>query len=392
MEVVHFSDTHLGYREFHRTDPETGINQREQDVYDSFNGIVDRILEIDPNLALHAGDLFDNVRPTNRAVNLAIEQFSRLSEANIPTVVIAGNHDTPKISTTGTITRALDRLTNIDAVTADPDGDSTGYRKIPVGPTLVHAVSDTPTEEELAERVKRLEPDKDYRWNILVLHAGIGTLEDQVYSGEFNEHHVNKGLLEQSGFDYVALGHYHKRMEIDMPSKTKVVYCGAPERYSFNESDYEPGFLRVHFNDEGVSYDEELIETRNFISLDTVDGEGRSVREIQEEIESRLPDGSEVEESLVSLKITGINAASYSLLEEKCLAGLRDRAFETNFQVIGPEELQGENSSLTFSDLRTEFSNFMNDRAEISDELDSEQLIETGQKYLGIALGEEDES
>lgn len=391
MEVVHFSDTHLGYREFHRSDPETGINQREQDVYDAFTGLVDRILTIDPDLVLHAGDLFDNVRPTNRAVNVAIEQFARLSEARIPTVIIAGNHDTPKISTTGTITRALGRLSNIEAVTSDPDDEGTGYRKIPAGPILIHAVSDAPTEGELSERIKIVEPEESYTWNVLLLHAGVRTLEGRVFSGEFNEHHVDKDLLEKSNFDYIALGHYHKRMEVELSSKTMAVYSGAPERYSFNESDYEPGFLRVNFSDAGVSYEEELIETRDFIRLNPIDGEGRSARDIKKDIESLLPGDSEIANSLLSLKIKGIDSSTYSLLQEKCLDDLRAKAFETNFQIIEPDELEAEGSSLTFSDLRKEFSDFMRDRAEVSDELDSDKLIETGQKYLGIALGEEDD-
>ncbi|MBS3787848.1 exonuclease SbcCD subunit D [Candidatus Bipolaricaulota bacterium] len=391
MEVVHFSDTHLGFREFHKIDPKTGINQREQDVYDAFTQLVDRVLRINPDLVVHAGDIFDSVRPTNRAVNLATEQFARLSEAGVPTVLVAGNHDTPKISTTGTIIRALDRLPNVEAVTSDPEGDNSGYRKIAIGNSLVHALSDAPTEDELSERIEKLEPEESYNWNLLVLHAGVRTLEGQVFSGEFNEHHVNKELIANLGFDYIALGHYHKRVEIDLPSKTRAVYCGAPERFSFNESDYQPGFLKVHLEEGGVSYDEELTETRDFIRLDSVNGEDLTAREIQEEVESRLPGRQKVEGSLISLKITGIDDNTYSLLKERLLDDLRDRAFETNFQAVGPEKSDTDASLLMFSDLRTEFSNFMKDRAKISDELDSERLIETGQKYLGIALGEEDE-
>jgi len=391
MDIVHLSDTHLGYSEFHRIDPDTGINQREQDVYNAFISVVDRILDLEPDLVVHSGDLFDNVRPKNRAVNLATEQFSRLSEAGIKTVLIAGNHDTPKIATTGTITRALDRLPHIEAVTSDPGGNGSGYRKIPVGDMLVHAVSDAPTENELTQRIESLKPDPGYNWNVLVLHAGIRALAGKVFSGEFNEHHVDRNVIEGGGFDYVALGHYHKRMEVNLSSDTLAVYSGAPERFSFNESSYRPGFLRVHFRSEEVSYEEEPIETRNFVNLGTVDGEELSLPEIHEEIESRLPEKSELVDSMISLKVKGIDPNSYLLLEERLLDDLRDRAFETSFQVIGRDELGEDTSSLAFSDLRIEFSNFIKDRANIPENIEPEKLIETGQKYLGIALGEEDE-
>ncbi|MFB6291117.1 MAG: exonuclease SbcCD subunit D [Candidatus Bipolaricaulia bacterium] len=392
MELIHFSDTHLGYREFHRVDSDTGINQREQDVYDAFRSVIDKILALDPDLVIHAGDLFDKVRPTNRAVNLATEQFARLSEAGIPTVLIAGNHDTPKISTTGTITRALDRLANIEAVTSDLELNGSGYRKIPVGRTLVHAVSDAPTEDKLAESIEVLEPEESYRWNILVIHAGISTLEDEVFSGEFNEHYLNKGILDDLGFDYVALGHYHKRMEIELSSPAKAMYPGAPERFSFNESDYEPGFLHVHFDEEGIRCEEKLLETRNFINLGSINGEDLTVNEIQQEIEDRLPADGEIAGSLISLKIRGVDENAISMLEESCLEGLREKSFETNFQLISTDEFGETGTSLAFADLRTEFSDFMENRAEISEELDSDRLIETGQKYLSLALDEEDDS
>ena len=68
MRIAHLSDTHLGHMRYGKVVPETGINQREQDVYDAFERVVDGILADEPDIVVHTGDLFDSPRPANRAV------------------------------------------------------------------------------------------------------------------------------------------------------------------------------------------------------------------------------------------------------------------------------------------------------------------------------------
>src|SRR4030042_6269893 len=97
MKLIHFSDTHLGFSEYHKIDPVAGINQREQDFYNAWNFIIDDIISQKPDLVLHAGDLFHTTRPSNRAIAVALEGIQKLSDANIPIVLISGNHSPPKI-------------------------------------------------------------------------------------------------------------------------------------------------------------------------------------------------------------------------------------------------------------------------------------------------------
>ena len=88
MRIVHVADTHLGYSAYRRIcdddGPFRGLNQREVDTYLSFKTFVDRVLDLQPDVVLHSGDLFDSVRPSNRALGFALEQLVRLSDANIP--------------------------------------------------------------------------------------------------------------------------------------------------------------------------------------------------------------------------------------------------------------------------------------------------------------------
>ncbi len=72
MRLIHFSDTHLGYGAFSKLDVSEGINQREADFYSAFQQAINRMIELKPDFVVHSGDLFDTVRPQNRAIDFAL--------------------------------------------------------------------------------------------------------------------------------------------------------------------------------------------------------------------------------------------------------------------------------------------------------------------------------
>src|SRR4030042_6317452 len=113
MRIVHVSDTHLGFSAFSKVDEASGLNLREMDFYKAFEEFLDLAPRAKPDLVLHTGDLFDSVRPSNRALSLAVEQLLRFSESEIPVVLIAGNHSTPKPRETGSVFRLFEHLKGI---------------------------------------------------------------------------------------------------------------------------------------------------------------------------------------------------------------------------------------------------------------------------------------
>src|SRR5690554_4326229 len=96
MRIVHIADTHLGLSAFHKLDSETGMNLRERLLYDNFLESIDQIIAMRPDALVHAGDLFHQIKPKTRAYTTALEALHRLCEADIPLVVIAGNHSMAK--------------------------------------------------------------------------------------------------------------------------------------------------------------------------------------------------------------------------------------------------------------------------------------------------------
>src|SRR5207249_902918 len=103
LRIAHLADTHLGYSAYGKADPETGRNQRAVDIERSFEAAISDILTRDVDLVLHAGDVFHHTRPSWSTLSHVVRQLRRLEQAGIPTVVIAGNHDTPRLRTTGSV-------------------------------------------------------------------------------------------------------------------------------------------------------------------------------------------------------------------------------------------------------------------------------------------------
>lgn len=83
---IHTADTHLGYTQYNRP-------ERQADFLDAFTQVVDAAIENSVSAVIHAGDLFNTSRPGTGAIRGALQQLSRLREADIPFVAVVGNHD-----------------------------------------------------------------------------------------------------------------------------------------------------------------------------------------------------------------------------------------------------------------------------------------------------------
>ena len=104
MRLVHLADLHLGFRQYHRLTPE-GINQREADVALVFRRAMERVIALRPDVVLIVGDVFHSVRPMNAAIIEAFIQLQtlRLALPDTEVVIVAGNHDRPRATETGSI-------------------------------------------------------------------------------------------------------------------------------------------------------------------------------------------------------------------------------------------------------------------------------------------------
>jgi len=88
MKILHTADWHLGKRldRYMRLD-------EQRDVLDE---LIARADELEIDVVIVAGDLFDSFNPSSEAIELLYKSLKRLSKnGSRPVVAIAGNHDSP---------------------------------------------------------------------------------------------------------------------------------------------------------------------------------------------------------------------------------------------------------------------------------------------------------
>lgn len=94
MRLLVSADIHLGspIRSAAMRNPELG-DRLKQASRDAFVRIVDLTISKNIDVLVLAGDIFDNDQPDLRSRAFLVAQLARAAEANIPTVLIRGNHD-----------------------------------------------------------------------------------------------------------------------------------------------------------------------------------------------------------------------------------------------------------------------------------------------------------
>lgn len=371
MRILHFSDTHLGYQAFDRVN-EAGINAREQDVYDAFERVVDQILAIRPDVVIHSGDFFHRPSPSNRALTFGLEQLRRLAQVDIPTVIIAGNHETPKTIYNSPILRALRTLDHVFPIFGEQ------WEKVEFGNTIVHGVPHINDNRLLLSELERLEPVPE-KFNILMLHTSLGKrylmeeYGEQVFPAEFE--------AKLTGFQYIALGHWHNCQQIDL--HPCAWYSGSTERLSDTEIGSEKGFLLLDVQpDNSCNVAFESISSRPWLRWERNVCHEVSVPELEAELEG-FKEKNDTKEAILSLTFNDISPAQTLQLGNLRLRQifpdafqliLKRKTFSDRAFVQGIEANQFDRLDKVFADyLRNQYPD---------DEALAEKLIERAGKYF----------
>jgi exonuclease SbcD len=248
-----------------RVNPETGLNTRLEDFVATLGHCVDRAIAEPVDLVLFGGDAFPDATPPPYVQEAFASQFRRLADAQIPTVMLVGNHDQHAQGTGGAslnIYRTLgvpgfvvgDRLTThriqthhgaVQVITLPwltrsnllTRPESEGLSMGEVGQLLIDRLT-----VALEGEVRRLDENLP---TVLLAHL----MADNARYGAERFLAVGKGftvplsLLTRPCFDYVALGHVHRHQVLC--EQPPVVYPGSIERVDFSEEKEEKGYVLV---------------------------------------------------------------------------------------------------------------------------------------------------
>ncbi|MBK5191514.1 MAG: exonuclease SbcCD subunit D [Methanosarcinales archaeon] len=377
--IFHIADTHIGYSAYRRMDEATGLNQREVDTYAAFKQFVDFAVVEKPEVIVHAGDLFDSVRPTNRAISFVLGQLIRLSEAGIPFVVISGNHETPRLKETGSVFSLFEHIPGIHVVYGNK------YELVEIGDLKVHAIPHCDDIEGEKQKM-RLNRDSTGGVNIALLHAGVyGAGKQMFLMDEFNEQLIT--IHDLTNFDYLALGHYHKYIRV----RDNAYYAGSTERFSFNEVNETKGFLEVRLDGDG---EKEIVfhelRTREMVDLEPVVCTNLDAQEIKRAITDRIQECNP-EDKVVRLKVLDIPMQVYHSLDFDELKRLTRSAvhFEIKYEFKRDNELRAAEQP-SFRSLHTEYEHFM-EKYTIGAHIDKKRLKELGLQYMQAWESESEE-
>ncbi|MFJ5382812.1 exonuclease SbcCD subunit D [Cupriavidus sp. CER94] len=254
MRFLHTADWHLG-RLFHAR----SLLEDQAHVLDQFVALV---RDVRPDAVLIAGDVYDRAVPPPEAVALLDDVLARIVvEADVPVVMIAGNHDSAQRLDFGARLLAARGLhvagrTGPEAACVSLR-DAHGEVRIYALPYAEPAVVRDALGVELSSHEAALGAQLDA---IRASHpAGVRAVavgHAFVVGGAVSESErplsvggsgaVGADLFH--GFDFVALGHLHRPQTIG----ERIHYAGSLLKYSLSEADHHKTVSLVELDDKGA--------------------------------------------------------------------------------------------------------------------------------------------
>jgi len=256
LKIIHTSDFHLGvsFRNFIGYEVE---ETRRQDFYENVKKIFDEAIKWNADLLIISGDVFHRSDPANRDLVFISGQIGRAVNKGINVVIIAGNHDKPKVS--GAINPLLAlvkaKLRNFYFIQNVPDEPliiDISEKKVAIvpipyiDPRVIRGlnISYSKFYRRMLDKLNDSIPD-DVDFKILIGHLTLsGAVIKDIRGVYLNEPTLSLDDIRYREFDYVALGHVHTPQKI----KKNVYYAGSIERIDFSERDENKGFLLVELS------------------------------------------------------------------------------------------------------------------------------------------------
>jgi DNA repair exonuclease SbcCD nuclease subunit len=323
MKLIHIADTHLGLAAFNRLDPESGMNLREKQIYDNFLSAIDAIIQQKPDVLVHAGDLFDQVKPKTRAYTTVLEALDRLHAAGIPFIVIAGNHSMVKTRYT---------TSPYEVLTYHPSRITAAYKfryeQVEIGDTVFHLIPNMLRPEDYRTAFDQVEFSGNCH-NVLVTH-GLATAIRDKRLATVAEHELD-GTILSDRFDYIALGHYHRQCRIT----DNAWYSGSTEYLTYGEIGDTKGGLLVDPGKHEVCHLD--LPNTPMIDLGTIKCEGVHPGDITEEIISRIVKNSISLSAMVQVTLDGLSREHGKGIDMKSLAVVREQLLDLKIRVQGKD-------------------------------------------------------
>ncbi len=298
VRILHTADWHAGKTLMGR--------DRTPEIREALGELAEIARSRDVDLVLVAGDVFDNRNPTAEAEAAVYDFFGGLHEAGIPSVVIAGNHDSPRRldAVAGLLRRS--GATVVGEVRTSKAGGI--HRQVIRGHEVRVAALPFASERRLLSGEKQRALDDsgrkpEYRRimgdlildlsrefsnstvNLLLMHGTMegARLSRTEYEFHSSEHYVLGSSMIPGSMQYLALGHIHDSQPVQGLAEYRGRYSGSLIQLDFGEADQDKFAWLVDLEPGRPA------ETVEAVTLES----GRKLREHRltvEQLESMSPD------------------------------------------------------------------------------------------------------
>ncbi len=346
MKLLHFADAHIDMANYGKHDPVTGLPFRVLDFLKSLDAIVDAAISEKVDLVIFAGDAYKDRSPAPTFQREWGKRIMRLSEAEIPTLLLIGNHDiSPSIGRAHALHEfktlnvpyvyvmdkpeflSPDKLWNLPIqIIAMPWITRSGLMAVTGETDSTQAFSRI--EENIGGLIDGwLEQADSALPIILTAHASI---EGAKFGGERlvmlgNDLVLSGGLVKNKKFSYVAMGHIHKPQDVNEGFQPPVIYPGSIERVDFGEAKEERFFIVAHVEagkDTRVEW--RKLETRPFVDRRITLGLSERVNDA---LIAALPEPKEISGAIVRL-VVDYPREWDNLIDESAVRKYTEDAFE----------------------------------------------------------------
>jgi|GEM_PF-3156354 len=213
MKIALAADLHLGMRQFNS-------KQRWQDYLDAYKKLTDKVRELDVDVFVIAGDIFNTSRPHPGIVRKFLKETAKI---DCPIMLIRGNHDSPQIlfeKYGGDILHLINDVSKIQYLNkknpslriGDLNFIGFGYESFNIPKEIRKQI-----QKAIEKSVK----------NIGIFHQLLdfpGVPEDRA--------DVSIAFLKNLGLDLILLGHFHTPY-----SEEGLFNPGSPEYWSFDQGE-----------------------------------------------------------------------------------------------------------------------------------------------------------
>ncbi len=291
IKILHLSDIHLGSSLNHgKINPLTGLNTRFEDFVKSLRLCIDRAINDPVDVVLFGGDAFPDSTPAPYIQEAFATEFRRLADANIPTILLIGNHDQHSQGVGGASlsiyrTLVVPNFKVGEKIETHLLSTKNGQLQVITLPWLSHSAFLTRPETEglSMEAINKLlitKIEAALDGEIRALNPEIPTvflahlMAERCSLGAERTLSVGKGfsipfsILTRCEFDYVALGHVHKHQNLNLQNNPPVIYAGSIERVDFSEEKEDKGYVIVELEKNKAKWEFVTLPTRPFLTIE----------------------------------------------------------------------------------------------------------------------------